>query len=946
MKKATVIILCAALLLGFGCEALAAQEQTPLVSAESVQEASQEPTQEPVEEPVEEQTMEPAAQPAVLTLEGSGNTTAYTMGEVANVDEGAKLSVTLAQAEACYYVYTTGGVTLDLTLATDYAGQSLSGLKNGSFVPFDGPYSENVTVTITAGGTGSFALYTLDAAKANGYTSAISVGESVTLSKDDDRIYTFTASQAGYYFFCGKNATLNILPSAAGRHAGILSDASGVCYFSLKANESVYFTLESNVVGTDTTTLTFNAANSSTLVPIAENTAVSLDTATAYCFTPTKTGLYLATTEGTNATAALIDTETAKSKMIDSNSVTAMELTEGATYLLRSLQSGTAVKLTRADSASATALTLDGEAEVEGLWALYSFTAQTSGFYTITADGVAQLQLYNGNGLQTLVQERQENAGGGEGAQPPDPNDEPDPSEPGQGNPPTEPSATYIAALAAGETAYFLATGRNPNGSTKLALAATDTSKLKTIEAKTYESGTLSAGVYVFTAPASGMYCLRGADATVTALSNGNTKTAYEIRPALFYLQKDEKAVIEISLNVLSSIGTVTLGPVSDAPELVALTVNEQTQVYKGKYTLFMAYFTAPADGLYVVKMPEGNSGGATTVAFLDNTLRQYNRTYHIDETDLCCSFVCNLKKGETVYVWGRMALGGTEDKVLESDTQSNSAIFTVESVTVYGALGEIDDSVAVATTDETRQSVQTLGTDNLTEAMNGSESAAIADKMALLEEKLDDSTCTVATDAQAGVSSVSIIGAQFNTPTNESGAITLTVLAGDEQELPEQSGLSEENAVYLQLQLDGVAGADELTVPVYITVAVPEDLDGQRLRLVHYGESGTEILSPVSVYSEDGTWYARFVVTGFSPFALAELAAEDGNDDDGDEATTGGNSGDEATTGGNSGGENAANSGKASPKTGDESALLLWLALAAFALAGLVPLQRRRRER
>lgn len=915
------LCLCLALMLCVGMlpvAALAAPEETPLASEEPVSETSQEPTQEPTGEPVEtaaplaEETAEkpveePTAETAALAMEGGTEAvSSYTMGTVASVSADDSLTVQIGQAAECYYVYATEGLTLNLTLASSGMGggpqtKPLNGLKNGSFVSFDGHFRDNVTVTIAASGNGSFALYTLDQAKTAGYIPAIKPGDTVSLAMGESRAYAFTAEQTGYYFFSGTGASLTVTPSAEGRTPEMS------CFF-LKADESVYFILSGNVEGG--ATLTFGSLSGNALETISDGNA-KLEASKYYGYTPTQTGLYLPTVNEGNV--MLLDPETGKRGNIANSSANPMELKAGVTYILRA-DSELMLSMKRAEPSSATPLVLDETATADTQWELYSFTPQTSGFYTLTAENVSDIRLYNGNGLQTLARERDEepatppvggsgggNAGGGD--TPP--------------SKPVEKPATYIVALAAGETAYFIASSTAQGGEMKLTLSASDTSSFKTITAGKHLRRDLSLGVYVFTAEKSGMYCLSGASATITALENGNTKTAYENSPALFYLEKGKQAVIALT----DEFTELTLGLLNEAFTPLELALDAQTQVYSDRYaTQFFAYFTAPADGLYVVKMPEKNDGGATRVSFMDNRLRQYDRRYKLDETNLCCSFVCNLKKGETVYLWGGTEHTLSPDANRNEIDQLNTAYFTVESTTVYGALGEIDSSTAVATTDETRASVQTLGTDNLTEAMYGSESAAIAERLATLEAKLDDGECESVTTSEAGVSSVSIIGALFNTLTGETGEVTLTVASGEEQPLPASSALSEESAVYLQMQLDGVEDAAALAVPVYLTVAVPENMDAQRVRLVHYGAGGTEVLAPVSVYSEAGAWYARFVAGGFSPFALAELAADES-----------------AATG---------ETGKTSPQTGDEGALVLWLALAGLGGIGLVSAGRKKRAR
>ena len=139
---------------------------------------------------------------------------------------------------------------------------------------------------------------------------------------------------------------------------------------------------------------------------------------------------------------------------------------------------------------------------------------------------------------------------------------------------------------------------------------------------------------------------------------------------------------------------------------------------------------------------------------------------------------------------------------------------------------------------------------------------------------------------------------------------VKLTVKTGERRTLP--AGISDKNAVFMDMTLDGMTNPTALHVPVCVTFAVPEGMDWRRVRLVHYGES-IEVLEPMS-YEYNGARYVYFSLYGFSPFALAELDT-DSHDDTKPEDTT-----KPATKPADA---------KKPPRTGDESRAALWLAVA-----------------
>lgn len=122
-------------------------------------------------------------------------------------------------------------------------------------------------------------------------------------------------------------------------------------------------------------------------------------------------------------------------------------------------------------------------------------------------------------------------------------------------------------------------------------------------------------------------------------------------------------------------------------------------------------------------------------------------------------------------------------------------------------------------------------------------------------------------------VEKISILGANLNT--EGLGKTTLTVGKADEGTvIPELY----ENTVQFSMKLEGVetdetTGSQELKIPVKITMPVPAGINPDFLVVMHFHANGDyEEIWP-HVYADDtGKYWASFVVTSFSDFALGEV--------------------------------------------------------------------------
>lgn len=128
----------------------------------------------------------------------------------------------------------------------------------------------------------------------------------------------------------------------------------------------------------------------------------------------------------------------------------------------------------------------------------------------------------------------------------------------------------------------------------------------------------------------------------------------------------------------------------------------------------------------------------------------------------------------------------------------------------------------------------------------------------------------------------VSIVGAGLNASSTESTSVDLRIsqtTAGREVVIPNQY----HNALQVSMHLDNAVDADQeadgqqLAVPVKITLPVPTNVNPAFLVILHQLDSTGEIeeITPQVYKGEDGYWYASFIVTSFSSFALVETTVE-----------------------------------------------------------------------
>ena len=178
-------------------------------------------------------------------------------------------------------------------------------------------------------------------------------------------------------------------------------------------------------------------------------------------------------------------------------------------------------------------------------------------------------------------------------------------------------------------------------------------------------------------------------------------------------------------------------------------------------------------------------------------------------------------------------------------------------------------------TPNDIRSAVQSMNTTDLKTALLTDQSnTGTTAKLADLEDKAAGGPANVM--VTAGVSAfpqnkVSVVGANLNTNTSASDPITLVIdKPNSDHVIPELYDSAV--AVKFSMTLRNVPDPENLEVPVKISLPVPDNINPDFLVIFHYHADGSyELLHPY-VYEKSGTYYADFVLTSFSDFAMTQL--------------------------------------------------------------------------
>ena len=171
-------------------------------------------------------------------------------------------------------------------------------------------------------------------------------------------------------------------------------------------------------------------------------------------------------------------------------------------------------------------------------------------------------------------------------------------------------------------------------------------------------------------------------------------------------------------------------------------------------------------------------------------------------------------------------------------------------------------------------------------DANNLSAAMAAKDDVILNMTKLEDAyvdekgisvDVNVANDALncgvAKASEISITGAALNT-TAANDEVSFNI-SKSKTDYPMNNAMEYKNTVFMDMNLsgDGINPDGSLSVPVYIKMPVPDNITvPERFRILHFLNSAGDYELIVPAITEDnGTYYASFILTHFSPFAFTE---------------------------------------------------------------------------
>ena len=219
----------------------------------------------------------------------------------------------------------------------------------------------------------------------------------------------------------------------------------------------------------------------------------------------------------------------------------------------------------------------------------------------------------------------------------------------------------------------------------------------------------------------------------------------------------------------------------------------------------------------------------------------------------------------------------GTTEEPSEPDVPDMSTDVTTS---LKNILSDLDSNASADAVDTAVEQVKTLDKQELLIAMSADQdNTGINETIKQLEEMTGiDVSASVEAGIQLDSTKISMTGAALNASGEN---VTLAISRPDRNVVVPGAYA---NTIQFDFQLDGAEDEGELAVPIKISMPIPEGIDHENLRILHYGADGTvdEVLLPYT-YEQDGEWYASFVVTHFSTFVFANEVEDTGSDDNDD---------------------------------------------------------------
>lgn len=244
---------------------------------------------------------------------------------------------------------------------------------------------------------------------------------------------------------------------------------------------------------------------------------------------------------------------------------------------------------------------------------------------------------------------------------------------------------------------------------------------------------------------------------------------------------------------------------------------------------------------------------------------------------------------GSGYYYFRVRAITHDITKVCNGEWSDYSEAFNLNEQ-VQSVKQDLDDISPKASDEEIRQSVQDLDTDALKDAMLADKgSDGVIDQLTELENAVGGAApVTVSDEVAIDGNKVSVVGANLNNAAESTNPITLVLGKAENEEDSLAAAYDNIVAVKFSMTLDNVADPENLEVPVKVTIPVPDGVNPNFLVILHYKQNGEieELMDGIGahVYKEGGQWYASFVLTSFSDFAITQFAEK--TEDNGDLTT------------------------------------------------------------
>ena len=245
----------------------------------------------------------------------------------------------------------------------------------------------------------------------------------------------------------------------------------------------------------------------------------------------------------------------------------------------------------------------------------------------------------------------------------------------------------------------------------------------------------------------------------------------------------------------------------------------------------------------------------STSTKFRDSMIQRYGNGYYYFKVRTLSDDIAVACNG----VWSEL---------------SKPYIVTELSQSVVTELNTIIDTAATA--DEAREAIQSMDTEELKSAMLADQSnTGTLDKITQLEEVVGGSASIEVSDDVTAFdqNKISVIGANLNNAASEEEPVALVIDKPKKEDVI-PAAYDNSVAVRFSMTLENVADPENLEVPVKITLPVPSTINPEFLVILHYHAATGEVeeLNPY-VYSENGQYYASFVLTSFSDFVMTQTA-------------------------------------------------------------------------